>query len=414
MVITVVGLGFVGLTTALGFAFKGHTVYGIETDEDKREMIQTGRLPFYEPFMQEQLKQWLGRRLFLCPEQSAAVPQSEAVFYCVGTPCAEDGSADLRFLTAALRETMPLINKQLHPALVVKSTVPVGTVSRILVPLLTEEGYCPQKDFEVVNNPEFLREGNCWEDFINADRIVMGASSTCGWKILDNVYAEFGAPKIHVSTNTAEFIKYLSNTFLASMISYANEMANFAVEAGDIEVETAFSVLHQDKRWKDQSMSSYVYPGCGYGGYCLPKDTNAMLSIGTAYGQEMPILHAVVQTNEKMPQVIADRIASQVEKHQTIGILGLAFKPHTDDVRDAAAAKIIRFLNEKGYHHILAYDPVAQDAFQKAYPALDLFYSNSAEELTAKSDIAAIITAWPQFYSLKTCKNVIDFRYMRG
>ncbi len=412
MVITVIGLGFVGLTTALGLASKGHTVYGIESDNNKRTIISSGKIPFYEPFMQPQLEQLLNKKLFIRSEQSGAVEQSECVFFCVGTPFGTDGSADLGYLKKAISDTMQLISPELHPALAIKSTVPAGTLQNDISPMLEEMGFIPGTSFELVNNPEFLREGFCWKDFIEPDRIVIGASSDKGFEILERVYSGFDAPIVKVSTNTAEFIKYLSNTFLATMISYANEMADFARTLGNIDIIKAFSVLHNDRRWENNTMSSYVYPGCGYGGYCLPKDTNAMLYIGKKYNKNMKILSAVIETNNEIPLRIAEIMVSSVGKNAVAGILGLSFKPFTDDVRDTSAAKIIRKLNEMGYKRILVYDPIAQEEFLKAYPELDVIACGSSDEVVNGSDTVGIVTAWPEFSVYKSNPKVTDFRYM--
>lgn len=414
MVISVIGLGFVGLTTALGLAFKGHTVYGIETNPSRRETIKSGILPFYEPHMQEALTELLNTRFYVEESPEKNISESETVFFCVGTPFADDGSADLTFVFDALTQVMPFINFQMHPTLVIKSTVPLGTLKNKIVPMLTKQGYIPGDGFEIVNNPEFLREGNCWDDFIHADRIVIGDFGNKGFENLERVYRKFDAPKICVTPNTSEFIKYLSNTFLATMISYSNEMAGVAETVGDVEISRAFSILHDDRRWIDGSMSDYVYPGCGYGGYCLPKDTRAMLHVGKEYGERMGILGEVIRMNNDIPERIVSKLTDRLNSSSIIGILGLAFKPGTNDVRDSSAAKAIKKLNDRGFYNILAFDPVATKEFRESYPELCLQYSDNADDVIHRCRRTAIITAWQQFKKYKDLSNVFDFRYMKN
>lgn len=414
MVISVIGLGFVGLTTALGLASTGHIVYGIETNQARRETIKNGIVPFYEPHMQEALTELLDSRFYVEESPQKAISDSETVFFCVGTPFSDDGSADLSFVFDALTQVMPFIDSQKHPTLVIKSTVPLGTLKNKIVPMLIKQGYIPGDGFEIVNNPEFLREGNCWDDFINADRIVIGDFGNKGFENLERVYSKFDAPKIRVTPNTSEFIKYLSNTFLATMISYSNEMAGVAEAIGDVEIGRAFSILHDDRRWIDGSMSDYVYPGCGYGGYCLPKDTQAMLHVGRAYGERMGILGEVIRLNNDIPERIVSVLTLGLSSDSPVGILGLAFKPGTNDVRDSSAAKTIKVLNKRGFYNITAFDPVAANAFREAYPELRLQYSDDADEVIGSCCRTAIITAWQQFRKYKALSDVFDFRYMKN
>lgn len=413
MVITVIGMGFVGLTAAVGFAAKGHQVYGIEKNDARRHCIENGELPFFEPEMQEYLAQTLNRNFYIQKEQNGAVESSDCVFYCVGTPVGENGCADLNFLTVAIKETLSILPKNSGTTLVVKSTVPPGTLRDRVLPLVCQSGLTPGKDVELANNPEFLREGKCWDDFINADRLVIGAFTDRGYTQVAKVYESFSAPVERVNPTTAEFIKYLSNTMLATMISYSNEMANAADRIQGIEIGRAFHILHKDRRWEQNLMSSYVYPGCGYGGYCLPKDTQAMWFAGTQASARMPILKAAIETNQEMPEIICDRLLNGSIPGETIGILGLAFKPFTDDVRDTPAARIIACMRRRGVTDILAYDPLAEAEFLAHYPELEVICPGNLEVMLQKCDRLAIVTAWPEFEDLSCRENVWDFRYMQ-
>lgn len=415
MVITVFGLGFVGLTTALGFAELGHTVYGVELNENRMQTIKSGKLPFLEPGLDEALARHLGKSFIPCHDLSKAMEESDCVYYCVGTPYGEDGQADLQYLFAAVEETLAQVKDDKFRVLVTKSTVPPSTTSGKVVPFINEKGFVVGARVGVANNPEFLREGHCWDDFINADRIVLGVSDETSAEVLKRLYEKMDCPIYTVSLNTGEYIKYLSNTSLACLISYANEMSIAADTIGDIDVTQAFRILHMDKRWQTGTIRAYFYPGCGYGGYCLPKDTNAFYAVTKTAGFDGQILKQVIATNDAMPAVTAQRImkACGGEQNKTIGVLGLSFNPGSDDVRDTPSAKIIRALNEAGYRNIVAYDPVAMREFQVQYQ-VECRCLQSGEAVLEKADVLVITTAWPEFKSLcaQTDKPIVDCRYM--
>lgn len=412
--ITVFGLGFVGLTTALGFAHYGFRVYGVDVDENRKETIRNGKLPFLEPGLDTVLREELNQRFFIADNAAGAVAESDIIYYCVGTPYGEDGEADLTYLFCAIEQTLPYIRKDKKTVLVTKSTIPPSTTKEKIIPFVESRGYEVGKTIFVANNPEFLREGHCWEDFIQADRIVIGSDYSEAADMIAGLYEPFGIPVYTVSSNTGEFIKYLSNTLLATMISYSNEMAEIADTIGEIETAEAFHILHMDKRWNHCSMSSYVYPGCGYGGYCLPKDTNALYAAARKKGADPKILGDVIATNDAMPKTIAERIQRHVQKDKRIGILGLSFKPGSDDVRDAAPAKIIRQLRDAQYENMIAYDPVAMQEFEKHYPDLCLEYAQSLGEIAKSADVLVVLTAWEEFQNAAevTGKEVLDYRYM--
>lgn len=415
MVITIFGLGFVGLTTALGFSELGHTVYGVEVNEARMNMIKAGKLPFLEPGLDLALERHLGNNFIPCTDLSAAIEESDSVYYCVGTPYGEDGQADLSYLFVAIQETIACVNDDKFRVLVTKSTIPPSTTAEKVVPFIQGLGYEVGVKIGIANNPEFLREGYCWDDFIHSDRIVLGVSDTHSEELLRKIYSKMDAPVHCVSLNTGEYIKYLSNTLLATLISYANEMSIVADTIGDIDVASAFRILHEDKRWGNASMKHYVYPGCGYGGYCLPKDTSALYSTVKTAGFEANILKNVIETNDKMTDFIAKRIdrTFKGDTSMTVGILGLSFKPESDDTRDAPSGKIVKALNELGYQNIIAYDPVAMKEFQEYYK-LSYRCVESYEECLKQAGGLVIATAWDAFRNVKTDtdKVVVDCRYM--
>ena len=417
MVITVFGLGFVGLTTSLGFAEYGHKVYGVEISEGRLDTIRQGKLPFLEPGLDEALTRHLNKRFLPIgiEDLEEAVRQSDCVYYCVGTPYGKDGQADLTYLFGAIEQTLAERPQDRYQVLVVKSTIPPSTTSQKIIPFIEEKGLKVGTDLGVANNPEFLREGHCWDDFMNADRIVLGVSDDRSANMLRQVYATVKEPVFCVSLNTGEFIKYLSNTLLATLISYSNEMSIVADTIGGIDTAEAFRILHMDKRWGGATMASYVYPGCGYGGYCLPKDTNALYAVTRTAGFDAQILHHVIDTNDHMPSFIAQKIIRAIgnDKEQRIGILGLSFKPGSDDVRDTPSAKIIKALIDAGYKNICGYDPVAIDEFKKYYP-LPIDYVTSYADILGQAQSLVITTAWPEFADVRerTDKPVVDCRYM--
>lgn len=413
--VTVVGLGFVGLTTALGFAEYGHKVYGIESNPERLSTIQSGKLPFLEPGLDDALARHLGENFFPTTDWKTAVENSEVIYYCVGTPYGENGEADLTYLYGALEQTLDVISDKKFRVLVTKSTIPPGTTANRIIPFLQEQGVKIPEELGVANNPEFLREGHCWEDFTNADRIVLGINDSRSEMTLRKLYTNEKAPVCCVSINTGEFIKYLSNTSLACLISYANEMSLAADAIGGVDVAKAFRILHMDKRWQTGSIRNYFYPGCGYGGYCLPKDTNAFYSAAKGQGFDGQILKQIIAVNNAMPTATAQRIvqAAGTDRNVCIGILGLAFNVGSDDVRDAPSSKIIAALNHSGYRNIVAYDPVAIEAFRTHYD-VDCRYTANYDELIRQAGVIAILTAWPEFLDIrsKTSVPIVDCRYM--
>lgn len=417
MVITVFGLGFVGLTTSLGFAEYGHKVYGVEVNPKRLATIQEGKLPFLEEGLDQALTRHLnhGFQAVGTDALASVIAESDCVYYCVGTPYGKDGQADLKYLFGAIDQTLAVRPKDKYQVLVVKSTIPPSTTSKKIIPYLQGKGISVGQQLGVANNPEFLREGHCWDDFMYADRIVLGVSDNRSAEVLRRVYASVKEPVHCVSLNTGEFIKYLSNTLLATLISYSNEMSMVADNIGGIDIAEAFRILHEDKRWGGATMASYVYPGCGYGGYCLPKDTNALYAVSRAAGFDARILRDVISTNDNMPAFMAEKIirAADGNADKTIGILGLSFKPGSDDVRDTPSAKIIAQLMAKGYRHIVGYDPVASEEFSRHY-GYDITYASTCADVVRQADVLAITTAWPEFKGIgqNEDKPIVDCRYM--
>ncbi len=409
MTVLVVGLGFVGLTAALGFAEKGVRVFGREIDWERAETIRSGKLPFAEPGLEDALKRHLGE-LFTVPERPEDLPEApECVFLCVDVPCDETGTADLRRLISAAESAAPVCGGSL---LVVKSTVPPGTTDETLVPRLRAAGITNS----VAVNPEFLRDGKFWQDFIEPDRIVCGVADgdRRAVELLSRLYEPFGAPIHFTARRTAEFVKYLSNCLLTNQISFSNEMALIADAVGGVDVKEAFRILHEDRLLRGAGICHYLYPGCGYGGYRLPKDAAAMLQSARSRGCEPSLLSAAIRLNDAMPRLTAEKILRHAgSAAEPIGILGLSFRPDSDNVWDSPAAKIIALLLRVGRTDIRAYDPAASRRFAQSYH-LPIRYCASAEELCESCRTVALVTAWSEFAGLNKrypAVNWVDCRY---
>ena len=411
MTIAVFGLGFVGLTTALGFADKGFIVRGYDIDQARRVTLSDGAMPFFEPGLGNALTRNLDKTFTVAGSASDATDGCEICFFCVGTPGLPDGGADLNHMFSSFDSIVEIVSEEC--VLVIKSTTPPGTLKERVVPYLRAKG----ANNPVANNPEFLREGKCWEDFTAPDRIVCGVTDDVATIMLKELYEPFHAPIHFVEPNTAEFIKYLSNSLLATLISYSNEMALLADIVGGIETARAFRILHEDKRLFSAGINTYIYPGCGYGGYCLPKDTTALSATAQSRGFKPRILESVISLNDEMPKRTAGKIIRTVgDNTEKIGILGLSFKPGSDDVRGSPAAKIIAELVNDGYSRIYAYDPMAAQEFENVYK-LPISYSSSVCELCETCGTVALVTAWEEFTDIDKSfpdKRFIDCRYCLG
>lgn len=415
--IAVIGLGFVGLTTALGFCEKGMRVRGYDVNKNKINLFLNKEIPFHEPGLAEALDKHLNHNFVITDDVASAVSDVKVIFYCVGTPSNEDGSSNLAYLQDAVRKTLKFINTENFCVLVVKSTVPPSTCMSKIQPLINDAGLTVGKNVGLAANPEFLREGYAWDDFVNPDRIVVGLSDKQSEQIIRDIYEPFGAPVCVVSLNTAEFIKYLSNTLLATLISFSNEMSMIAHTIGDIDIASSFKILHGDKRWNGSpaSMTHYVYPGCGFGGYCLPKDTRALCAEAQTNGYDSLLLDAVIKVNGRIKTFLVDYLLKHVHPKKKIGVLGLSFKPGSDDVRDSSAKEFIDLLIKGNRKEIVAYDPVATDNFRNIYSfPIEVNYVDSLQDVLVQTDTVVIVTAWPEFKQLSQRKGlfIFDFRYM--
>lgn len=406
--ISIIGSGYVGLVTGIGLAELGNEVIFVDIDKNKIGLINSAEPPTYEKGLKE-LMQEDKERYYATTDYYEAISKSEITFICVGTPSKEDGSIDLRYIESASRGIgEALANKEDFHVVVVKSTVIPGTTEDVVKPIIEKEsGKKAFKDFGLAMNPEFLREGNAVEDFFNPDRIVIGVKDDKTKLILEELYRQFRCPKIFTDIRTAEMIKYVSNAFLATKISFANEIGNICKKLG-VDVYKVFEGVGLDHRINP----SFFRAGIGFGGSCFPKDVKALIRKAEELGEEPKILKAVIEVNEKQPLILVELLKKYVPnlRDKRIGILGLAFKPDTDDVRESRAIPIVGALIDKGAK-IIAYDPKAMNNFAKVFPQID--YAKSAQEVIDKSDAVLIVTEWGEFEKLDySGKIVIDGRRM--
>ena len=408
MKICVIGLGFVGLSTALSFADKGEIVYGYDIDKERIGIVSKGQSPFFEPGIKEALTRCLNRTFLVKDSLSEYISECEVIMLCVSSNSCEDGSVDLRAIFNVCDNLIKLLPLNSSATIVIKSTVPPGTLRDRITERFTSVG---RKDLaeNLASVPEFLREGFAWHDVTEPDRIVVGTNSEISLRRLNKLYEKYNVPIMAVTPNTSEFIKYLSNSLLATLISYSNEMSQFADQIGDIDVKKAFEILHMDKRLAGTGIAPYIYPGCGYGGYCLPKDTNALFYV---LGKPHSLLENVIRINESRVEYLADYIVSNTQPTEKIAMLGLSFKPDSDDLRESPALKMIATLQRKGRSVSCAYDPLVKSDNLKNL-GVSLMLAASAQEAIGNSDVVMIMTSWREFISLDyTSVKLFDCRYI--
>jgi len=402
MKITVIGTGYVGLIAGLGFAKWGNEVVCLDVIEEKIKKLQQGICPIYEPGAEAQLKDGLesGRLRFTC-DTKAAIEHGEVIFIAVGTPEAEDGSADMKYVYAAADNVAEYANED--KVLVDKSTVPVGTArelqERVAARLAAMGKTCV---VDVASNPEFLREGKAVGDFNNPDRIVLGVRSERAKEKLCaiyNIFSRANKPIVITTPETAEMIKYASNAFLATKITFINEIANLCEQVGADSQEVA-AAMGKDGRISPK----FLHAGPGYGGSCFPKDTKALADIGAKYGAHQTIVESVILANERQKKIAAQKVIDRFPRGAKLAVLGLSFKPETDDIRESPAIEIVRTLQETGGFTMRLYDPKATETAQRALNAEDsaLIWCKSAMEAMEDVDAILIPTEWAEF-------TVLDF-----
>lgn len=395
MNVGVIGAGYVGLVTGACFAEFGVNVTCIDTNEGRINLLQKGVVPFYEPGLEELIRKNVNEgRLCFSNNTAESVKKSDVIFIAVGTPSLEDGSADLSYVDSVARTIAENLNG--YKVIVTKSTVPVGTGERVrnIIKDIRNDG-----DFDIVSNPEFLREGSAIGDFMRPDRIVIGSGSERATSVMRDLYSPLyliETPFITTDVETAEMIKYASNVFLAAKISFINEMANLCEKVG-ANVQVVSKAMGLDKRIGPK----FLHAGPGYGGSCFPKDVRALLQIAESHGYDFKIARSVIEVNITQK----DRMIAKIEHAlrgaggKTIGILGLSFKPNTNDIRESPAVHIIEGLLDIGAN-IRVYDPVAMDD-TKPLLGQRVTYCSDAYDAASNADAIILVTEWNQFRNLQ-------------
>jgi UDPglucose 6-dehydrogenase len=394
--IAVIGTGYVGLVTAAGFAELGNEVWCVDVDAEKVAQLQRGEVPIYEPGLEESLARSRGR-LHFSTELGPALEHARLLFVAVGTPPTYSGDADLSAVHAVV-DAMPASD---HHALVMKSTVPVGTGAAIKR-VFTERG---KSGFAYVSCPEFLKEGTALEDFLRPDRVVVGDDGDWAGDAVVKLYAPLQAPLVRTDIRSAEMVKLAANAFLATKISFINEIANVCEETGADVLEVARG-MGLDRRIG----SHFLRPGIGYGGSCFPKDVSALKQLAGNSGYHFQLLTAVIEVNELQKR----RVMSKLQKHlgslvgATVALLGVAFKPQTDDMREASSLVLAARLQADGAR-VRAYDPVASEEASKLMRGVE--FAGSALEAITDADACVLVTEWSEFAELDFAEVA---RRMRG
>ena len=416
MNISIVGTGYVGLVTGTCLADMGHNVHCIDINKDKIENLNNGIIPIYEPGLEELItKNVQAQKLFFTTNYEV-LEYADAVFSAVGTPSDEDGSADLQYVLAVAKEFAKNIKK--HSLIITKSTVPVGTaekVRKVVIDTLKERG--EEIEFDVVSNPEFLKEGTALEDFMNPDRIVIGCDSDYAKMIMQSIYKKFPDEKLVFTTiPSAEMIKYAANSMLAVRISFINDIANLCDKVG-ANIEDVAKGIGLDSRIGPK----FLQAGCGYGGSCFPKDVKALIKTGEKNDVVMNVIKAAEKTNEIQKHILYKKLYNAVAKVdypiKTIAILGTAFKANTDDMREATSIVFVNdLLNDDKklgpFDKIKIYDPVALNEAKRRIGESNekIEYCEELDKAIIDSDAIVIVTDWKQikYMSLDVVKRLMN------
>ena len=395
MHIAVIGAGYVGLVTGACFAEFGVNVICVDVDAAKIELLTRGESPIYEPGLDQLIKKNLqAGRLSFTTDIADAIRQSLVIFFAVGTPPRADGSADLSFVEDAAQSVADHMDS--YKVIATKSTVPVGTGKRLTALISAQQKR--RMDFSVVSNPEFLREGAAIADFMRPDRVVIGGSDPQAIAIMRDLYRPLyliETPFVITSLEGAELIKYAANAFLATKISFINEIANLCERVG-CDVHDVARAIGMDRRIGGK----FLHAGPGFGGSCFPKDTAALSVIGRQFSSPIRIVDTVIEVNQRQRESMIpkiEKLAGGDLAGKRVAVLGLAFKPETDDMRDAPSVDIIRGLVERGAV-VVAFDPAAQDEARKLLP--DIEYAANEYEAAAGADALVFVTEWNQFRAL--------------
>ncbi|WP_374724694.1 UDP-glucose dehydrogenase family protein [Calidifontibacillus erzurumensis] len=398
MKIAVVGTGYVGLVTGVCLSEIGHSVTCIDIDQEKVEKMRAGISPIYEPGLDELMKKNIDAgRLHFTTDHKAGFLHADAIYIAVGTPEREDGSCDLTYVSQVAMDIAKNIESDV--IVVIKSTVPVGTNEKIKN--LIKDNLVKDVKIEIVSNPEFLREGSAVYDTFHGDRIVIGSDSAEAADFIEEIYKPFGLPVFKTDLRSAEMVKYAANTFLAAKISFINEISNICERVGANIEDVAFG-MGLDSRIGKQFLNA----GIGYGGSCFPKDTKALVNIADNVGYDFEMLKSVIKVNKKQHLLVLDKLMGCMDsvKGKRIAVLGLSYKPNTDDMREAPSIVVTEKLIEMGAE-VIAYDPIAMENAKKILNK-NVKYAISPAEAVKNSDAALILTEWDEIKSIN--RNVFE------
>ncbi|WP_144902895.1 UDP-glucose 6-dehydrogenase AglM [Halobellus captivus] len=399
MQLSIVGSGYVGTTIAACFAEVGHDVVNVDIDEDIVAALNDGDAPIHEPGLDELVAEHAGDRLRATTDY-AAIRDTDVTFLALPTPSEDDGHIDLSIMKAGARSLgATLAEKDGHHLVVTKSTVVPTTTEAVIAPILTEEsGKTLGEDLDIGMNPEFLREGSAVEDFLAPDKVVLGSETERAGDLLRGVFDPLVAragdpPVVETGVAEAEMIKYANNGFLAAKISLANDIANICKEY-DIDSAEVLDAIGLDHRIG----SSFLGAGVGWGGSCFPKDVAAIIAAARDVGYDPAMLQAAVEVNDRQPVRLLGRLREHVDPDGArVAVLGLAFKPGTDDIRNSRAIPLVDALLDAGAE-VVGYDPVATENFRERYPGIE--YADSADAALDGADAALVVTDWPEFADL--------------
>lgn len=391
MKITVIGTGYVGLVAGACLADMGNDVICVDNNEEKLQKLEQGVIPIYEPGLDELVKSNINEnRLSFTSDLDMAVKNSEVCFIAVGTPQDEDGSADLQYVLGVAEQIGKAMNG--YKVIVDKSTVPVGTAEKVAEIIKNNSIY----PFDVVSNPEFLKQGNAVDDFLSPDRVVIGSNSEKATAIMQEIYAPFfrtGNRVIVMDVKSAEMTKYAANSFLATKISFMNEIANLCEKVG-ADAEMVRVGMSTDSRIGNK----FLFPGLGYGGSCFPKDVKALIKTGADYGVDMNIIKSADGANKKQREIFVNKIVDRFGDDlagKVFGVWGLAFKPKTDDMREAPAITIINELLNRGAK-IKAFDPKAMEMARRIFGD-KIIYTKTSYDALDGVDAMLLLTEWNEF-----------------
>ncbi len=392
MKISILGAGYVGLVTGLCFSRKGNDVVCIDILPERVTALNKGELPIFENGLEAVLEESLEDGLFRASGDVEDIAGTDLTFICVGTPSNDGGSLNISNIKKTVREVGEVLrNKNERHTVVIKSTLPPTTTRETLIPLLESvSGKKVGQDLGVAMNPEFMREGSALQDFISPQRIIVGANDQETLDLVTSLYEGFDCPVVHVSPTTAEMIKVASNAFLATKISFINEIGNICKEIG-IDVSEVAEGMGLDERIGPH----FLRAGLGFGGSCLPKDVRGLIAEAEEMGGQARVLSSVLDVNEDQPMRVVELLEQHMDlEGKTIAVLGLAFKPQTDDVRETRTLPVVRALKDRGAK-LKLHDPEAMDNFRELFS--DGMFCATAEECVEGSDAVVIATEWPQY-----------------